>query len=570
METAGGLGSTAAGLFVGAIVFTVGDMAVSRLGYANRKDIGGEAQDASGLTIVLGALLDGIPESAVLGLTLLQTGEVGAAMLVAVFVSNVPEGIAATVGLRNGGWSAAKVYGLWTLIAVASAVAAGRGYAPARRRLAGRHRLHPRLRRRGHPDDAVDVDDARGLRARRSRRRPRHRARLHRRLRHQLVRSLTSRTARVRSVGGHGARGSRMAAMGSPVLPGRLGSPAMTLRDDPRADPRMIRAMEPFGMADPPAPAPVDATSPIEDLLEFAAGAEEGFEALFGALVADMPEVPNVDRSVEIIKGLDGNDVTVYVHRPVDVDRELPGVLHLHGGGMVLLEAAGAAYGRWRDSLAAAGMVVVGVEFRNGGGKHGAHAYPAGLDDCAAALRWVIDEQGRLGIGTLIVSGESGGGNLTLATILRAKRDGLIEQIDGAYAQCPYISNAWAAPLPELPSLVENDGYFLEVAMMGALARVYDPTGEHATDPLAWPLHATGDDLAGLPPHVISVNQLDPLRDEGLAYGRKLLDAGVSVVSRTVNGTCHAGDMIFAAAIPDVYQATIRDIKGFADSLGDA
>jgi acetyl esterase len=351
------------------------------------------------------------------------------------------------------------------------------------------------------------------------------------------------------------------------VLPGRLGNSGMSLRNDPRADPRMIAAMEPFGLADRPEPAPVDAESALDDLLEYVAGAEEGFEALFAAVSAEVAVPEGVEHSVEVIEGLDGNDITLYLHRPAGTSGARPGVLHLHGGGMVLLEAAGPAYVLWRDELAAAGLVVVGVEFRNGGGKHGPHAFPAGLDDCAAALRWVVENRERLGISTLIVSGESGGGNLTLATTLRAKRDGLIDQIDGVYALCPYISGAWAAPLAELTSLFENDGYFLDVAMMGALARVYDPSREHATDPLAWPLHAGPEDLAGLPPHVISVNQLDPLRDEGLAYARKLLDAGVPVVSRTVNGTCHAGDMIFAGAMPDVFQATIRDIKGFADSL---
>jgi acetyl esterase/lipase len=355
--------------------------------------------------------------------------------------------------------------------------------------------------------------------------------------------------------------------MSSPVLPGRLGSPDMSLRDDPRADPRMIAAMEPFGLSDLAAPAPVDATSPLEDLLGFVAAMEEGMEAMNAAVVVGMPEIVGVERSVEVIKGLDGNDVTVYIHRPADRAGALPGVLHLHGGGMVLLEAAGASYVRLRDELAAAGLVVVGVEFRNGGGKHGPYPFPAGLNDCAAALRWTIDHKASLGISNLIVAGESGGGNLTLATTLRAKRDGLLDHIAGVYAMCPYISNAWAAPVPELPSLFENDGYFLDVSMMGALAKVYDPSGDHASDPLAWPLRASADDLAGLPPHVISVNQLDPLRDEGLAYFRKLLDAGVSVVSRTVNGTCHAGDLIFAAALPDVFAATIRDIKGFADSL---
>ena len=78
---------------------------------------------------MLGALLDGVPESAVLGLTVLQTGDVAMAMLVAVFVSNLPESVAASASLRNSGWSLRRVYALWTGIALLSALAAGLGYA---------------------------------------------------------------------------------------------------------------------------------------------------------------------------------------------------------------------------------------------------------------------------------------------------------------------------------------------------------------------------------------------------------------------------------------------------------
>lgn len=355
--------------------------------------------------------------------------------------------------------------------------------------------------------------------------------------------------------------------MTTPNLPGRLGDPEMLLRDDPRADPRMLAAMDPFGLAGRPEPAPVDASSALDDLLAYVDGAEQGFEALFPAMLGGLPDLDGVERSVEVIPGGDGNDVTLYIHRPAVRHGPLPGVLHLHGGGMVMLEAAGAAYVRWRDELAASGLVVVGVEFRNAGGKHGNHPFPAGLEDCAAALRWVQANRASLGLSTLVVSGESGGGNLTLATAIKAKRDGTLDAIDGVYAMCPYISGAYADPPAELPSLVENDGYLLDCPMMGALTEVYDPGGQHGTDPLAWPLHADTSDLAGLPPHVISVNQLDPLRDEGLAYHRKLLDAGVSSVSRTVNGTCHAGDLIFRVAMPDVYAATVRDLAGFCRSL---
>jgi len=356
--------------------------------------------------------------------------------------------------------------------------------------------------------------------------------------------------------------------MTAPILPGRLGSPEMTLRSDPRADPRMVAAMEPVGLADAPPPTPVDASSSMDELLPWVDEAEAGFAMLFDALNGDMPDVVGVDRSVEVIRGIDGNDITLFVHRPASADGPLPGVLHLHGGGMAQLEAASAAYSRLRDELAAAGLVVVGVEFRNAGGKLGPYPYPAGLTDCLSALAWFHERRSELGVSTVVVAGESGGGNLSLATTLRAKRDGILDAIDGVYAMCPYISGAYASPPPELASLHENDGYFLECRMMGALAKVYDPAGQHATDPLAWPYHATVADLGNLPPHVISVNQLDPLRDEGLAYAHRLIQAGVSTVSRTVNGTCHAGDLIFSGVLPDVHAATIRDIAGFCRSLG--
>ena len=358
-----------------------------------------------------------------------------------------------------------------------------------------------------------------------------------------------------------------MTAVSSPVRPGRLGSPDMMLKDDPRADPRMIAAMLPLGLGGASEPVPVKGDSSREQLLGYVAMVEISFEALFSALASNLPALADVTSSMEVIKGVDGNDITVFIHRPTKVDGSLPGVLHIHGGGMVILEAAGPLYARWRDELAAVGMVIVGVEFRNGGGKHGPHPFPAGLNDCTSALQWVTDNKDRLGISKLIVSGESGGGNLTLATTLKAKRDGHLDQIDGVYAQCPYISNAYAVKMAEFPSLYENDGYLLDCALMSVAAKVYDPTGKNHANPLAWPCFASKADLEDLPPHVISVNQLDPLRDEGLAYARKLLDAGVSVVSRTVNGTCHGGDIMFRRAMPDVFRATVRDIKGFADSL---
>jgi acetyl esterase len=349
-------------------------------------------------------------------------------------------------------------------------------------------------------------------------------------------------------------------------LPGRLGDPSRTLATDDRADPRMVAVLESFGLTEEQ-PSPVTAESSVEDILAFVKETEIAFQALFTAMFASLAPVPGVTSRRETIRGVDDNEITLYIHEPAERNGPLPCIVHTHGGGMVLLTAADACYVRARDELAATGLVVVGVEFRNGGGSLGPHPFPAGLNDCGSATRWVADHRDELGVTGIVVSGESGGGNLAAATALLAKRDGWVDEIAGVYAQCPYVSGLYADPPAELQSLTENAGYFLDVPMLGALARVYDPDGANSTNPLAWPLRATADDVRGLPPHVVSLNELDPLRDEGLAYYRTLLAGGVPTASRTVNGTCHAGDCLFREAMPDVYAATVRDIKGFADSV---
>ncbi len=352
------------------------------------------------------------------------------------------------------------------------------------------------------------------------------------------------------------------------MLPGRLGHPDVELGTDPRSDPRMVAALAAFGMDTAAAPPPMDGSAPRETLLEFCAAAETGFEAMFDALVTGLPQISGLISSTETIQGVDGNEIQLYIARPADASGPLPCVLHIHGGGMVILRAAGAAYVRLREELAATGMVVIGVEYRNGAGVLGNHPFPAGLNDCASALSWVHSHRDQLGLTTITVAGESGGGNLALATPLKAKQDRRLHMIDGVYAMVPYISGAYgwskADRARELPSLIENDGYLISCALGDVMVSVYDPDGSHSRDPLCWPYHASPADLAGLPPHVVSVNELDPLRDEGLAYYRKLLHAEVNATGRTVLGACHAADLMFRTAIPDMYAATINDLHHFA------
>ncbi len=113
---------------VGAAVFTIGDRILERQGAGDRKNAGGAQASGSPLAIVFGSVLDGVPESFVLGLTVLQGG-VSVALLVGVLLSNLPEGLSSSSGLRIAGWTRARVVKMWILVMVVAAASAGLGYA---------------------------------------------------------------------------------------------------------------------------------------------------------------------------------------------------------------------------------------------------------------------------------------------------------------------------------------------------------------------------------------------------------------------------------------------------------
>jgi ZIP family zinc transporter len=128
-EKIGGLGPTVAGFLGGAVVYVAANVVLAARGARHRKRSGdeqpSEADDGgSGRAIAIGALLDGVPESVVLGLSLLAGGGVGVTVLVAVFVSNVPEGLSSAAGMKRAGRSARYVFGVWGGIALASGLAA--------------------------------------------------------------------------------------------------------------------------------------------------------------------------------------------------------------------------------------------------------------------------------------------------------------------------------------------------------------------------------------------------------------------------------------------------------------
>ena len=336
------------------------------------------------------------------------------------------------------------------------------------------------------------------------------------------------------------------------------------LNDDPRIDPRikqMMGTFPPMQMTDVESREQLLAEADLPENVELRRNMEVMFEMVDNEEVS--PSAGLAISTHELTSAPDGNTVKIQFIRP-EGDECLPCVYYIHGGGMQAMSCFYGIYRAWGKTIAHQGVAVAMVDFRNCLTPSSAPEvapFPAGLNDCVSGLKWLSSQAGALNIDPdhIIVAGESGGGNLTLATGMQLMRDGDLGLIRGLYALCPYIAGAW--PQERFPSSTENNGILLDLHNnRGAMA--YGMEQFEAGNPLAWPSFATEDDVRGLVPTFISVNECDPLRDEGIEFYRLLLRAGVPARCRQVMGTIHGSD-VFVVSCPEISRDTASSMARF-------
>jgi acetyl esterase/lipase len=291
-------------------------------------------------------------------------------------------------------------------------------------------------------------------------------------------------------------------------------------------------------------------------------------EALFGAAPPDRDDVAVEDRRVPGPGG--APDVPIRIYRPIArAGAPRPGILEIHGGGFLLGSIA--MMDPWCQRIAAeVDAVVVSVEYRLAP----ENPFPAGLEDCYAALRFTSAESAALGVdpARIAVAGQSAGGGLAAATALLARDRGgppicfqLLEipELDDRL-ETPSMRAFTDTPLWNRPNAVWSWRHYLGRELGRDLGRDVgrgpgraDDAGE--VSPYAAPARAK--DLSGLPPAYVSTMEYDPLRDEGILYALRLLQAGVPVELHSYAGTFHGSGLVPNA------EPSIRNFREVVDLL---
>lgn len=239
------------------------------------------------------------------------------------------------------------------------------------------------------------------------------------------------------------------------------------------------------------------------------------------------------------IVGIDGNLIPLYITSPKSKSPSpRKCVLYLHSGAMGMFSTTAAAYRAWCRLLARDGLRVVAVDFRNcvcsptmkeednGNGMGEAYPFPAGLNDCVYALKWLASQED---VDSITVVGESGGANLALGTCVRLAKQCkhgnkmLKQQYDkvcGVVSWDPYVAGpsvwrSWSEEESDMPSLLENNGAGFPSTELFHMGVMYTPEEKDWTNGEAWPLFLTDEEVDLLPKTVVHTSGLDSLRSEG-------------------------------------------------------
>ncbi|MGI5459216.1 alpha/beta hydrolase [Streptomyces sp. CA-249302] len=263
-------------------------------------------------------------------------------------------------------------------------------------------------------------------------------------------------------------------------------------------------------------------------------------------LAASQPHVDGADQlritDSEVPAGSHGPAVGVRVFTPFLLEPPVPAALFIHGGGFVL-GSIQSEQGFAAAAAVEAEAVVVSVEYRLAP----ENRYPAGVEDCYAAFRWMVENAAELGIDPdrIGITGSSAGGGLAAAVALMARDRGgpqpcfqllnmpvLDDRLD-----TPSMVAFTDTPIWNRDSAEASWRYYLDARTAGT------PDVPYYAAP------ARADDLSRLPAAYIATAEFDPLRDEGLLYALRLLQAGVSVEVHNFPGTFHGSDVIQCAEL---------------------